>query len=106
MDPMRGYSPGTPEGTPTATSRSHQLHHHAGAVVFSSLPLCAVIAAVTLDEPVWVAYSVATAVAFAGAAVWFAVAWEADGPRTGLLQRVAIVPGWIWLGLVCWHLAT
>lgn len=105
MDPMRGYPPGTPEGDPPTTSRRHQLHDHAGAAVFGSLPLCAVAAALTLDEPAWVAYSVVTVITFTVGAGWFATTWENDDPRTGLIQRLAIVPGWIWLGLVCWHLA-
>jgi hypothetical protein len=53
MDPMRGYPPGTPEGTPPTTSRRHQLHDSAGAVVFTSLPVGAVVAALTLGETVW-----------------------------------------------------
>lgn len=105
MDPMRGYPPGAPAGTPVATTRHHDLHDHAGAVVFAALPIAAVIAAVTVDAVVWSVLSAVTAVTFAVAAARFAAAWEADDPRTGLLQRLAIVPGWVWLGGLCWHLA-
>ncbi|WP_052668861.1 DUF998 domain-containing protein [Nitriliruptor alkaliphilus] len=104
MDPMRGYPPGTPEGTPPTTSRRHQLHDAAGAVVFTSLPVGAVVAALTLGDVVWSAYSAVTAVVFGVAAGRFATAWEADDPRTGLFQRVAIVSGWTWLALLCWSL--
>lgn len=104
MDPMRGYPPGTPEDTPPTTSRRHQLHDAAGAVVFTSLPVAAVVAALTLGDTAWATYSVATAVVFGVAAGRFASAWEADDPRTGLFQRVAIISGWIWLGLLCWRL--
>lgn len=104
MDPMRGYPPGTPAGTPTTTSRRHDLHDSAGALVFTSLPVAAVVAAVTLDDTGWVVYSAVTAAVFGVAAGRFASAWEADDPRTGLFQRAAIVPGWTWVGLLCWHL--
>lgn len=104
MDPMRGYPPGTPQGDPTTTSRAHQLHDGAGAVVFGALPVCALIAASTLDGGV-AGVSAGTAAYLAVTAVGFGAAWEADHPRTGLVQRAFIVPGWLWLSGLCWHLA-
>lgn len=104
MDPMRGYPPGTPDGTPEETSRSHELHDHAGAGVFAALPAAAIAGALVLDDLPWVLYSAVTAVVLLLSAGRFATDWEADAPRTGLVQRVMIVIGWTWLGAVCWHL--
>ncbi|MTV24545.1 DUF998 domain-containing protein [Nitriliruptoraceae bacterium ZYF776] len=105
MDPMRSYPPGTPPGDPTTTSRAHERHDTAGAVVFGSLPVCAVVAAVTVDGTVWTIASVVVAVHLAVTASRFATAWEADDPRTGVVQRAYLVPGLLWLGALCWHLA-
>lgn len=104
MDPMRGYPPGTPDGTPRATSRRHQLHDWAGMVVFSSLPAAAVAAAFVLDGAVWVVGSALVAAVLAAGFVRFGSAWEDDDPQTGVVQRVVIVVGWAWLGLLCWSL--
>ncbi len=46
-----------------------------------------------------------TALVASGALLlYFGTAWEADHPRAGLIQRLAIVVGWSWLGLTCWRL--
>ena len=99
MDPMRGYPPGTPEGDLPEPSRSHVLHDRAGAVVFMSLPVAALVAALTSDDPLWGWYSAVTCAATAVGAGAFGHAWEKDSPRAGLLQRATIVAGWAWLGL-------
>ncbi|WP_163541601.1 DUF998 domain-containing protein [Occultella kanbiaonis] len=104
MDPMRGYPPGTPDTTPSTTSLKHQLHDWAGLVVFAALPVAAVVAALVLDDPAWVVYSGVTAAASGALFLCFGTAWEADHPRVGLIQRVTIVVGWSWLGLLCWSL--
>lgn len=104
MDPMRGYPPGTPAGTPESTSRAHRWHDNLGAVVFGSVPLLAV--ALGFAESGiwrWLAWGVAAVLALSAAS--FARAWEADGPRTGLIQRAFIVTGWTWFAAVCVHLA-
>jgi hypothetical protein len=66
-------------------------------VVFTALPATAVIAALTLDSVVLVVYSALTAITFTVLFLRFGAAWEADA-RTGLIQRLTIVPGWTWLG--------
>lgn len=103
MDPMRGYPPGTPDGTPGDTSRAHDLHDHAGAAVFSLLPAAAVVAAFVLEGG-WRWASGATAAGLAVLFVVFGQAWESDHPRTGLVQRVMIIGGWAWLAVLCWSL--
>lgn len=105
MDPMRGYPPGAPDGTPETTSRRHDLHDHAGAVVFLALPVAAVVAAFVLPDNGWQWYSGVTAtLLFAGFAA-FGTAWENDHPRAGLVQRLTICVGWSWLGLLFLHAA-
>ncbi|KIH98159.1 hypothetical protein LP52_14600 [Streptomonospora alba] len=105
MDPMRGYPPGAPEGTPDAFSPSHRVHDAAGAVVFLSLPAAAGIAAFALDGVLWSAYSGLTAVALLVLFGLFGRAWEGDWPNTGLIQRLTIIVGWTWLALLLADLA-
>ncbi|ARQ71144.1 hypothetical protein CAG99_22050 [Streptomyces marincola] len=105
MDAMRGYPPGAPEGTPEETSWRHRRHDEAGAVVFFSLPVTAVVAAFVLDGVVWPTYSALTGAVMLVATLAFGQAWENDHPRTGLVQRAAIVVGWLWLGLLFAHAA-
>lgn len=104
MDPMRGYPPGTPEGTPTKTSRNHQLHDWAGMVVFAALPAAALAAALVLTDTLWAVGSGVVAAVLVVFFLWFGTAWEADDPRAGLVQRGMIITGWCWLALLCWHL--
>lgn len=86
MDPMRSSPPGTPADTPATTSRRHQLHDWAGMVVFTSLPLATIIAALTLDATGWAIYSALTAVASIATFVAFGTAWDHDHADTGLAQ--------------------
>ncbi len=104
MDPMRGYPPGTTDETPKTTSTTHKRHDWAGIVVFTSLPAAAVAAYVTLESTPWRILSAMTAVGLVALFVLFGTAWEADSPRAGLVQRLAIITGWTWLALLCWHL--
>jgi hypothetical protein len=104
MDPMRGYPPGTPEGTPAEFSSAPRWHDMAGFIVFGWLPVAAAAAAFTLDSTAWAIYSGVTAVATAIGFVVFGAAWKKDTPRAGLIQRVVIVVGWTWLAALCAHL--
>ncbi|MGO1539190.1 MAG: DUF998 domain-containing protein [Leucobacter sp.] len=76
MDAMRGYPPGAPDETSSETSLRHKLHDWAGVVVFSSLPVAAVIAAFVLPETVWKWYSALTAAVSFVCFVAFGQAWE------------------------------
>lgn len=100
MDPGRGYPPGAPDGDPTDPSVSHRIHDLAGAVVFFSLPVVAVTAVFTLAEW-WMRFSAAAVVLILVVAlsVW-TKDWEDDSARSGLTQRLFIVPGWLWLASV------
>ncbi|MFD0900964.1 DUF998 domain-containing protein [Actinomadura sediminis] len=105
MDAMRGYPPGAPDGTPEDTSARHRLHDRAGAVVFGSLPVAAVIAAFAVPDAAWKWYSGVTAALFAAGFAAFGQAWENDSRYAGLVQRATIIVGWLWLGLLFGHAA-
>ncbi|GAA1780114.1 DUF998 domain-containing protein [Streptomonospora arabica] len=100
MDPMRGYPPGAPEGTPPRFSMRHQVHDAAGAAVFLALPAAAFAAAVVLPGAVVSWYSALTGAAVLALLLLFSRAWELDRPLTGLIQRAMIVVGWTWLALM------
>src|SRR5690606_28888598 len=100
MDPLRAYPPGTPDTTPEETSWHHRLHDHAGVVVFAAVPVAAIIATLTLPELAWKGYSGVTAFLSGAGLVTFGQAWEDDSPRAGLIQKVTIAVGWLWVGLL------
>lgn len=105
MDPMRGYPPGAPEGTPDQVSGANRLHDNAGTVVFVSIPVAAFLAALSLSGA-WAWYSALTGVGSALLLVNFVRAWNADSPWTGLAQRAMLLVDWTWVALVCVHLMT
>ncbi|WP_147915513.1 DUF998 domain-containing protein [Ruania zhangjianzhongii] len=100
MDPIRGYPPGTPDGDPREFSLRHTLHDWAGMFVFALAPLAALIAAWAVPGTGWRIYSGLTAAVGTVAFLAFGQAWERDHPRTGLVQRLAIIVSWVWLGLL------
>lgn len=98
MDPARGYPPGTPEGDPPSPSQRHVRHDQAGAVVFFTMPVLPLMAALTAALPIpfqWASAAVAVTVAVAVGA--FSKAWEAESARAGLVQRLALAGGLGWL---------
>lgn len=105
MDAMRGYPPGTPQGDPAEFTRRHELHDWAGVGVFFSFPVAAAIAAFSLDDLAWQVYSALTAVGGFMGFVAFGRAWEEDHRLAGLVQRVVIIIGWVWVGLLFIHAA-
>jgi len=108
MDPMREYPPGTSAGTPKDTSRAHELHDHAGAVVFGSLPAAGFMLTWWFGESSmagWAIYSGLVSAGLVAGFLKFGAAWEEDHRHTGLIQRLMIIPGWLWLGTVFVRLA-
>lgn len=103
MDPMRGYPPGV-ASAPAAPSWQHTVHDNIGAVVFTVLPVAALVLARRFarrpDRRGWAGYSLATGVAGLALLVWFGVSWEADAPAAGLIQRIMIVVDWTWWALL------
>lgn len=106
MDPSRGYPQGAPPGDPSPPSRAHRIHDRAGAAVFFSLPVIAVLAAVLMPGRWLTAMSAATALWLVVTLGIWSRAWEAHSPRAGLAQRAFIVPGWLWLALLFSALAS
>lgn len=104
MDPMRGYPPGTPDTTPSESSRAQRLHDVFGIGVFGSLPAAAVVAGFALEDSGWSVYSWATGAALVMLLLAFVTASKSDSPRAGLVQRSMILVGWTWLGLLCAYL--
>ncbi|TDC53505.1 DUF998 domain-containing protein [Actinomadura sp. KC345] len=98
MDAMRGYPPGTPDETPAEFSQRHKLHDWAGMLVFGSLPIAAGFAVFAVPDAAWKWYSGLTAAALAVGFGVFGQAWEQDSAYAGLVQRVTIIVGWLWLG--------
>ena len=105
MDPMRGYPPGTPPADPEEYSTAHQLHDWASIGVFVSVPIAALVGAITFDSPSWTAFSVLTAIASALLLALFGALWEHDHRLAGLAQRMMIIVAWTWLGSMFLHLA-
>jgi hypothetical protein len=106
MDPARGYPPGTPDGDPPSFSRRHIRHDQAGAVVFFTMPVLPLVAALTSALPAplrWVSALAAAVVAVGVGA--FTKAWEANSPRAGLAQRLALAGGLGWLAAMLLVLA-
>ncbi len=97
MDPMRGYPPGTRRKDPRKFSRRHHWHDNAGALVFFSLPLVVGAAMATRPGVWWLVASALVLVTLVWALVAFNKAWEKDLPHTGLVQRVFLVVGMVWL---------
>lgn len=104
MDPMRGYPPGTPSGDPDEFSRAHELHDWFGMVVFAGLALVPLITGFALSSVGWTVFTWITAAVCLVLAGAFATAWEADAPRTGLVQRLALIVGLGWLAATLIHL--
>lgn len=104
MDPMRGYPPGTPDGTPSEVSRSQQIHDVMGGPLafLSVFGACLVVAG--HSDGAWRTYSILTAIVGLGLTVATALAWQRDAELTGLIQRGLIVVYWVWIVLVGVHL--
>ena len=103
MDPMRGYPPGTPSGTPAELTWHAQVHEVMGPVAFLAIFGACLAVAARLDGP-WRLYTVLTA--SGGLVLTFAtaLAWRRDAPRTGLIQRALIVVYCCWIVVLGIHL--
>jgi hypothetical membrane protein len=108
-DPMNGYPPGTPL-LPTAWTLTGRLHRLFSALFFLGLPLACLAFArrfASARRPAWALFSRATAVAFLAGFALTAAGFLHAGPFAavpGLLQRVTITAGWVWLTAVAVHL--
>lgn len=96
MDPMRGYPPGAIEGDPDGYSWRHRWHDYASITVFLAIPAAAIVSGVQMGGW-WRWYSIAMAIVTLGLFGWFAVAYERDTPRSGLIQRSFVLVFWTWI---------
>lgn len=71
---------------------------------FVSLPIAAIVAGFTLESAGWSVYSWASGAALLSLLVAFGYSWKSDSLRVGLVQRIMILVGWTWLGLLCAYL--
>lgn len=100
-DPVRGYPPGTPDQL-TRYTRLGALHDGFSVGGFLALVLACIMLGLG-GSLGWAVYSIASGVLFAAGIV---VASAAFGPSPrladvgGLVQRVTITIGWVWLALL------
>jgi hypothetical protein len=103
-DPIRGYPPGAPTGTPKEVTWHYKVHGVIGGPVafFAIFGACLTLA-FRLDG-FWRLYTVLTAVAGLALTISTAVAYQRDAARTGLVQRALILVYWSWIVLLGIHL--
>jgi hypothetical membrane protein len=111
-DPSLGYyPPGSPKGAQTW----HGTIHSANApLAFGSLTIAIFVLAVRFaSDPAWrgwALYSVITGILFVGSFIAFLVTTILDekgllpNSPTGLLERIAIIIGWVWIALLALRL--
>jgi hypothetical protein len=104
MDPMRGYPPGAPAGTPAKLTWHHKVHDLAGPVMFFAIFGACLALAGYLPAP-WRLYTVLTAIAGLTLTISTAVAWQKDARNTGLIQRALILVYCSWIVLLGIHLS-
>ncbi|HZM80181.1 MAG TPA: DUF998 domain-containing protein [Candidatus Limnocylindrales bacterium] len=101
-DPVSGYPPGTPAiPVPTFSGRLHDLLSLAGFLAMA----IAFFAFARGRGRVWAIYSVLSAIVFAGSLFLATQGFAQIEPWVGiagLLQRVAVVTAWTWLGALAY----
>jgi Protein of unknown function (DUF998) len=103
-DPGLGYPPGAT--TPATPSVHGTLHSLFSLVVFASLIVaCFVLARRFTLDPAWHGWSLYSILTASGVLVFFVltgVVVASGGPNSpaGLLQRITIIIGWVWVALL------
>ncbi len=116
-DPMNGFPPGAPAGSPSAVSWHGLLHLFSGAVGFVALiSACFVFARrfAGLGQRAWCTYSVATGVLFLAAFIGIAAGPHQEGVRVAFIDATfvnlgftaAVILGWAWISAVAARLVT
>jgi len=109
-DPVQGYPPGAPTVMPTSASAGAYIHVLAALLIFLFVPVAALIAArrfVIAGRSGWAVWSAA-----GGIVMLVANAVTSGSPGTaglvpdvaGLLQRVSLITGFVWLASCSLHL--
>jgi hypothetical protein len=102
-DPLQGYPPGAPLVMPASASTHAVLHLLGALLIFVLLPAAGLIAArrFAVDQrPAWAAYSAASAIVMLVANALTSASPGSAGmvpDVAGLLQRVSLVAGFVWL---------
>lgn len=103
-DPLRGYPPEAPAGTPDQVSWHHKIHDViSGPLAFLAIFGACLTLAGRLDGP-WRLYTMLTAAAGLALTIWTALAYQNDAVNTGLVQRALILMYWSWIVLLSIHL--
>jgi hypothetical protein len=116
-DPMNGFPPGAPAGSPGTISWHGLLHFMSGGVGFLALiSACLVFARrfAVLRQRAWSAYSVATGVLFLAAFIGIAAGPHQEGVHLGFIDATfvnlgftaAVILGWAWITAVAARLMT
>jgi hypothetical protein len=116
-DPMNGFPPGAPAGSPAAISWHGLLHFVAGAVGFAALiSACLVFARrfAAVSQPAWSAYSAATGVLFLAAFIGIAAGPHQEGVHLAFIDAtfvnlgftIAVILGWAWISALAARLLT
>lgn len=97
-DPVDGFPPGTPEGFPTSISTTGILHFAAGALGFACLAFAGLAAAWTMMRRRAVPLAILSLVS--GLVVMFGFFGGIALPMGVLGIWLAVVVGWVWLGVL------
>jgi hypothetical membrane protein len=101
-DPGFGYPAGAPAGMTGSTSWHGVLHNVASLVVFVVLTMACFVfgrRSWTSGDRRWAIYSFITAIAVPVFFVAASIGWTL-GTVGGLLQRISIAAGWVWLSVL------
>jgi Protein of unknown function (DUF998) len=108
-DPVSGYPPGTPDLLLNPTEHG-ELHDQISLLGFLALTVACFIFCyhfVTRGEQGWALYSAITGILFPIGMILASVAFSQNASLVafgGLIQRVTVTIGWIWLSLLSVHL--
>jgi hypothetical protein len=102
-DPIRGYPPGAPTGTPTEVTWHHKVHDAVAPPMFLAVFGACLTLAGRLDGP-WRLYTVLTAIVGLALTIGTALAYQRDAANTGLVQRALILVYLSWIVLLGIHL--
>lgn len=96
-DAVRGYPPGAPSEAVGPPTVQHRIHHVLGGPVpFLAIFGACLTLAIRLPGA-WQVYSGLTALVGLAMTVWTVRSYQADAPRTGLVQRGLLLVYWTWI---------